>query len=126
MRTKLLPFTLAAALTPALGGGVSDAGPSGFRCIDTGRLISVGDTQYDVRRKCREPDDAASHVEYRTVRDKVRRWRDGIMVEEAEERTVEVVVDDWVYDFGRARFIQRLRFEQNKLVSVADGDRGSD
>jgi Ni/Co efflux regulator RcnB len=119
---KLLVVATLACATPLVSPAA--AGPSGFRCVDTGRVISVGDSQYEVRRKCGDPDDATSHVEYRTVREKVRKWKNGVMVEEDAERTVEVVIDDWIYDFGRARFIQHLRFEQSRLVLVSDGDRG--
>jgi hypothetical protein len=41
------------------------------------------------------------------------------------ERTVEVVIDEWTYDFGPQQFIQYLIFEQGRLVRVIPGDRGT-
>lgn len=122
-RFVALGFVLVAgiAVTPPV-----DAGPSGFRCPDTGRLISKGDSLYEVRRKCREPDDSHQRMEYRTIRQRVGRWYNGVMIEHAEERVVEVVVDEWVYDFGRHRFVEHLVFESGRLISVVEGERGID
>ena len=100
------------------------SGPSGFRCPTTGRLISVGQSPYEVRNKCRDPDDLRTSVEQRTVREKVRRWADGVAGEVTVERTVDVPIEEWTFDFGRHRFMELLRFESNRLVSVAEGDRG--
>jgi hypothetical protein len=99
------------ALTVA-APGTGQAGTSGFRCPTTGRLISVGASTHEVRTRCREPDEARSTVELRTVRETVRRWVNGVAQEVTQERTVEVPVDEWTYDFGR-------------LLSVTEGQKGS-
>lgn len=121
---------LAAALAVVVGLTMTtptagQAGPSGFRCPTTGRLISVGASTHEVRTRCREPDEARSTVELRTVRETVRRWVNGVAQEVTQERTVEVPVDEWTYDFGRARFIKFLRFENGRLLSVTEGQKGS-
>ena len=118
----------ACALVFAVVAGVASAGwagPSGFRCTTTGRLVSTGQSLLEVRNRCREPDDARASVELRTIREKVRRWVDGVAVEESVERTVEVPIDEWTYDFGRNRFIEFLRFEYGRLISVREGGKGS-
>src|SRR6185436_15215473 len=74
------------------------------------RLISVGDTLYQVRSVCGEPDDAQHRIETRTVRQRVRvpcerQQRRGAQCETTVEHSSDVVVDDWTYDFGRQRFI---------------------
>jgi hypothetical protein len=40
------------------------------------------------------------------------------------EQTTEVLIDEWVYDFGKNRFIEYLSFEQGKLVRVSHGSYG--
>lgn len=118
------------ALALSMLGGVVLAAPAeasdGFRCPTTRRLIANGDSLYEVRRKCREPDDATQRVEYRTVRERVRQIRNGVWVELEQDRTVEVVVDEWTYDFGTSHFIRYLRFEQGRLVSTREGDYGGE
>src|SRR6185503_17284466 len=104
--------------------GRGEAG-GGFRCPTTGRLISLGASTLEVRGRCREPDEARSAVEARTIRERVRRWVAGAFREVTEERTVEIPIDEWTYDFGRNRFLTYLRFENGRLSSVGDGPKGS-
>jgi hypothetical protein len=40
------------------------------------------------------------------------------------ERTIEVVIDDFTYDFGKNRFIEFLHFEDGRLLSVSEGGYG--
>lgn len=93
-----------------------------------GRIVSTGDSRYDVKALCGEPDDASQRVEYRTVRSRVTvpctRQGDKIVCSQTREQVVEVVIDEWIYDFGRNRFIQYLTFEQGKLLTVRNGDYG--
>ena len=94
------------------------------------RLISVGDTLYQVRSVCGEPDDAQHRIETRTVRQRVRvpcerQQRRGAQCETTVEHSSDVVVDDWTYDFGRQRFIRYLTFLDGRLASVQTGSYGS-
>jgi uncharacterized membrane protein len=77
---------------------------------------------------CGDPDDATQRVEYRTVRGRVAgpctRSGDKIVCSQTKEQVVEVVIDEWTYDFGRNRFIEYLTFEQGRLVSVRSGGYG--
>ena len=92
------------------------------------RIVSSGDSRHEVRSVCGEPDDATQRVEYRTLRGRVVApcTRDGkrVRCSQTQETVVEVVIDEWVYDFGRNRFIQYLTFEQGRLVSVRSGSYG--
>ncbi|HET7544850.1 MAG TPA: DUF2845 domain-containing protein [Polyangiaceae bacterium] len=116
----------ALAALAAIGLPTTPARADGMQCRD--RLVSSGDTLYQVRATCGEPDDASHRIEYRTVR--VR--RPGACVEEngrrrcdtEVEQTIEVVIDEWVYDFGKNRFLEFLYFEQGKLVRVTEGSYG--
>jgi hypothetical protein len=91
------------------------------------RLVSIGDAQYDVRAMCGPPDATQQRTEFRTVRQPVRvpcadgrrGWCTALV-----ENSIEVAVEEWIYDFGPRRFLQHLIFEQGRLVHVETGDRG--
>jgi hypothetical protein len=92
------------------------------------RIVSSGDSRYEVRTVCGEPDDAFQRVEYRTLRGRVAgpcTREDGkLRCGQSREEVIEVVIDEWVYDFGRNRFIEYLTFEQGRLLSVRTGSYG--
>jgi hypothetical protein len=92
------------------------------------RIVSTGDSRYDVRSVCGEPDDATQRVEYRTRQGRVvgpcTRHGKKLRCTHTEETVVEVVIDEWTYDFGRNRFIQYLTFEQGQLASIKTGSYG--
>jgi hypothetical protein len=93
-----------------------------------GRIVSSGDSRYEVKAICGEPDDASQRVEYRSVRGRVSgpctRENGKLRCGQTREEVVEVVIDEWVYDFGKNRFIEYVTFEQGKLVSVRTGSYG--
>jgi hypothetical protein len=93
-----------------------------------GRIVSDGDSRYEVRATCGEPDDITQRVEYRTVRGRVvgpcSKLSGKVRCEKTEEQVVEVVIDEWTYDFGKNRFIEYVTFEQGKLVSIRSGSYG--
>jgi len=105
-----------------LGLASKPARADGMQCGN--RLVTSGDSLYQVRSTCGDPDDARQRIEYRTVR------VPGPCVQEnghrrcETERTIEVVIDEWVYDFGKNRFIEYLCFEQGELVRVNEGSYG--
>lgn len=92
------------------------------------RIVSTGDSRYQVRATCGDPDDATQRIEYRTLRGRVvgpcTRTGAKIRCEQTEEIVVEVVVDEWTYDFGRNRFIEYVTFEQGRLIRVKSGSYG--
>jgi hypothetical protein len=93
-----------------------------------GNIVSTGDSRYEVRSVCGEPDDAVQRVEYRTLRGRVAGpcTREGgrIRCSQTREEVVEVTIDEWIYDFGKNQFIEYLTFEQGRLVSVREGSYG--
>jgi hypothetical protein len=100
----------------------------GLSC--NGRIVSLGDTLYQVRSVCGEPDDAQHRIETRTVRHRVRvacarDQNPSGQCDTTVERSTDVVVDDWTYDFGRQRFIRFLTFIDGRLASVHTGDYGT-
>jgi hypothetical protein len=92
------------------------------------RLVSIGDSGYQVQSLCGAPD----WVEHRSASRTVRRpatvlCRVGYGVGQCPgvvDDRVEVSVDEWTYDFGPDRFIEYLTFEQGKLVAVRSGGYG--
>jgi hypothetical protein len=68
------------------------------------KVVSRGDTQYQVRQRCGEPDDIS------------RRWITVYQrVGPDREVAVDVEVVEWLYDFGRNRLVTRLRFVDGVL-----------
>ncbi len=103
----------------------SASAEEGFRC-GTGRLVITGDHMAEVRNKCGEPDSAGQRVEKRRLKEKVRRWSGGVSEEVSEEREVEIVLDEWVYDLGPRRFLQMVTFENGRVVLTTTGrERGA-
>ncbi|HEX6241437.1 MAG TPA: DUF2845 domain-containing protein [Polyangiales bacterium] len=109
-----------------LGASASGAAADTVRC---GRKLAVeGDTLYDVRSRCGEPDGQTHRVELRTERAWVQGSCDGkeqTQCGRMVERTIEVVIDEWTYDFGPTQFVQHLYFEQGRLLRVVPGQRGT-
>ena len=97
--------------------------------VRCGRKLAVeGDSLYDVRSRCGEPDNQIHRVELRTTSAWVQGSCDGkdqTQCGRMVEHTVEVVIDEWTYDFGPTQFIQYLVFEQGRLVRVVPGQRGT-
>jgi hypothetical protein len=107
----------------AAGPGLARA-DGGFRC-PSGRLVSTGDHMNDVRKKCGDPDDVIQRTERRKIKVKVRHWISATEQEETtEEREIEVLVDEWTYDFGSDRFVRFVDFEDARVVGVTTGSYG--
>jgi hypothetical protein len=117
-------WVLLTVLTALPLGRASQAGFQGFRC-GTGRLVGEGDPTYEVQRRCGDPDFVDSRQEERTVRRTVWTQVNGVSVAHEEYVTITVLVDEWTYDLGPHRLIRHLIFEQDRLVKVWTGSRGS-
>lgn len=118
-----------ASLLAALGLSAlaSPALADGMRC--DGKLVSAGDSLFQVRNVCGEPDAASQRRELRAVR----RWvsapcfqRGGaVTCGYMEERVVEIVIHEWIYDFGPSALVKHLTFEEEKLRKVDTGGYGT-
>jgi hypothetical protein len=109
----------------------SNVSANGFYC--DGKLISVGDTKYEVLGKCGEPDFIDVRTEKRVKRDYYRelvplwdfnRYSTRQLYREPFLVVEEVVIEEWTYNFGPTRFIRYLTFENGKLVNIVSGDYG--
>lgn len=116
------------AIAVLLGGLATSATAHADTMNCKNRIVSTGDTRYQVKSTCGDPDDASQRVEYRTVRGRVAgpctRQGDRIVCSDTREQVVEVVIDEWTYDFGKNRFLQHLTFEQGRLITVRTGGYG--
>jgi hypothetical protein len=106
-----------------LSGALAQA--DGLRCEN--KLLRAGDSKYDARALCGQPDAEEHRVEKRTVRHQVSvpcpdgaRRRCSSTVEES----VDVPIDIWTYDFGPQRFVQYVIFEFDKIVKIESGNYG--
>lgn len=115
---------LGVALLSGFGLFATPVAADGMSCGN--RLVSKGDSLYQVRSVCGEPDDARRRVETRTERRRVRvPCEHGAQCERTVEHTTDVVVDEWTYDFGRRRFVRFLTFVDGRLAVVQTGGYGS-
>jgi Protein of unknown function (DUF2845) len=91
-------------------------------------LIQEGDYKVDVLDKCGEPDSKDFHYERRGNANHANagiygynnRYHQGNSFNYGQQnyQEVEVLVEEWIYDFGRARLRKLLRFENGKLKEV--------
>lgn len=90
-------------------------------------LVELGDYREDVYDKCGEPDTIQSHYERRSslnhaeVNPLSRQLRNNALsYGQAHYREVEILVEEWRYDFGRQRLRKLLRFENGKLIEIVN------
>jgi hypothetical protein len=112
------------ALLVALAPPTAARADGALRC-ESGRLVTAGDHMYDVRNKCGDPDMVSQRVDRRRIKHTLRRWVHGKAEELEEEREIEVLVDEWVYDLGPERFVRIVSFEDNRVTCVGTGNYGT-
>ena len=116
-----LALSMSVSMTAGSGTAVAD---NGFRC-ETGRLVSIGDHLVEVQKKCGDPDYVGQRTEKRKRREKVRKtggeWSEEVM----EEREVEILLDEWIYDLGPRKFMRSILFENGRVIETGSGDYGS-
>jgi len=120
-------LSFAALVGLAFAAKETGASADGMRCGS--RVVSSGDTLYAVRAVCGEPDAADRRVVTRTEVQRVKApcFRDDRGAVRCERDTavqVDVIIDEWTYDFGTQKFIRYLTFENGRLQRVATGGYG--
>ena len=107
--------------------GISFAHADSLRCGN--KLVLVGDSMHDVKAKCGEPDDATHRTEIRTVTHEVSEPCENpqhhARCTRSVESSIDIAIDEWTYDFGPDRFVEKLKFENGTLVEIADGGYGT-
>ncbi|WP_271007459.1 DUF2845 domain-containing protein [Paucibacter sp. B51] len=97
-----------------------------FRCNSF--VIDAGMAKPEVLRKCGTPSLQEQRLDRRVIRLRVPAAPNsglppGSTVELERER--QVLIEEWVYNFGPQQFMQQLVFEDGRLVSVKDLGYGS-
>ncbi len=97
-------------------------------------LVELGDYKDDVYAICGEPESVTTHTEIRGNRNYAegsqyfgngaRYPNSAIGYGQDNFRQVEIMVEEWIYNFGRSRLKQYLRFENGQLKEVRDLGRG--
>jgi hypothetical protein len=115
---------LALCLTATLSAAPAYA--DGMRCGT--KLISDGDLMYQVRTLCGAPDAQSHRIETRFVRHWVStpcgNYNGTVRCGYEAAVSVQVPIDEWVYDFGPHQFIRHVIFENEKLARVGTGGYG--
>jgi Protein of unknown function (DUF2845) len=98
-----------------------------LRCGHT--LVDLGNYKEEVIDKCGEPESIETHIEIRGVTNRFggrTRPSPGTSINFGQQQytEIEVVVEEWIYDFGRRRFQKHLRFENGRLTEINDLGKG--
>jgi hypothetical protein len=105
-------------LSGLLSLATAQAGAEGFRCGV--HIVDEGKQMFEVEDACGAP--------VQVTRSNIQRpaviWIHGRPYNDGTY--VDVAVETWVYNFGSARLMQQLRFENGVLVDVESLDRGYD
>jgi len=102
---------------------ISDA--SAFRC--GARLVAVGDSKYEVLKKCGEPNWVETWLEKRIEPYSVEPFVEGqrfYVPNPSFATVVYVTIEQWIYDRGRTQFTRVLTFENNRLMRIEIGEYG--
>jgi hypothetical protein len=110
------------ALVLAMAWPATALADGGFLCA--GRVVDVGDHMAEVQNKCGEPDFVTQRAEKRIVRRTVRVQRGPVEEWVTEEVQVDVLLDEWTYDFGPNAFLRFVTFENSRIVDVRTGQYG--
>ena len=104
--------------------GSSRRSEGSLRC--SGRIVSRGDTKYEVLSKCGEPTWSEFYQEERLARDFYNPYVfDGRRQSRVPRFVREIVfVEEWIYNFGSTKFLRYLTFENGRLVDIEIGEYG--
>ena len=84
------------------------------------RVVSIGDPQVSVQRKCGDPDTTEWRISYRALP-----TQDPYSGELVTVYTP-VAIEVWLYNFGPQRFMEELSFENGRLMSIQSLGYGSE
>jgi hypothetical protein len=93
------------------------------------RIIDIGASRSEVRRKCGEPTDISRHTETRFLSQSIIDLPTGEKIRVGQTTdsglVVTVEVEEWFYDFGPHQFTHELVFEDGRLVRITTGNHGN-
>jgi hypothetical protein len=112
-----LLLTTFLACTVYLGAAGAARADGSFQCENSLQRVRVGDHLTRVAQLCGDPD-------WQQQRMVQRRWKEVIRPackgreEVSVEHVTDVLLDEWVYDFGQNHRTRYLRFENGFLASI--------
>ncbi|MEQ1635061.1 MAG: DUF2845 domain-containing protein [Methylococcales bacterium] len=99
-----------------------------FSCHNS--IVETGMYKQEVLNRCGDPENIDTHIEKRAVNNSagVSQYYGGTMaypngalnMGQQQYYEIDIVVEEWFYNFGRRRFQQLLRFENGKLVDIKE------
>lgn len=102
-------------MTPVLILCLTLQSPSAWAFYCGNLLVDEGDYKLQVLEKCGQPNYQESRVEYRSIALR----GSGINQPGLDiVQQVQVNIDEWTYDFGPHDFMQKLYFENGRLLNI--------
>ncbi|MGJ0430567.1 DUF2845 domain-containing protein [Methylobacter sp.] len=95
---------------------VASTAEAGFRCGNL--IVEIGDHESKVFERCGEPEYMEERIGYRGQR--LRHPGGSLEIEGYEQ----VIIHEWIYNFGPSRLKERLLFENGILKEINDLERG--
>lgn len=99
-----------------------------FSCGNS--LVETGMYKQEVLSRCGNPENIDTHLEKRAVNNAagISQYYGGgaaypngaLNMGQQQYYEIDIVVEEWFYNFGRRRFQQLLRFENGKLVDIKE------
>jgi hypothetical protein len=94
-------------------------------------LVDLGDYRANVYDKCGEADSIESHFERRSSANQANIIQfnsnggrqipnNALNYGQSYYADTEILVEEWIYDFGRERLRKLLRFENGRLIQIID------
>jgi len=90
------------------------------------RVVSIGDTRYEVLSKCGEP----SFVEERDEEQLRSSTRESYLYDPVERKFIRplvierIIIEEWIYNFGPHSLIYYVRFENGVVDRIRTGNYG--
>lgn len=125
---KISPYVFSCLVTLGVACMADTAQALAFRC--NSYVIDVGMHKMEVMKKCGNPATRDQRVERRRLG--VRHTNQSVPPQMIHgnrnsveyEREIEIQIEEWIYNFGPQRFMQRLIFEDGRLKQIQDLDYG--
>ena len=94
-------------------------------------VINEGMYKSEVYGKCGAATSVESHIETRSTGSQIYYGNQGnfppnsgFVLGQNNYNQVEIVIEEWIYNFGPSNLQQYLRFENGKLIEIRNLDRG--
>jgi len=87
-------------------------------------LVKIGDYKTEVLDKCGSPESIETHTEYASQSYGARLHSKHLSSGQRRQYVEEIKVEEWIYNFGRTRLKQYLRFENGRLTFIESLHRG--